>query len=217
MIGSSERGFTVAVLADIHGNLAALDAVLADLASQPHDTVVVDLTHNGPQPAEVLQRIRELDAPTLLGNGDCDVAQAQPGEILSWWTHQHLTPDDITYLACLPLTHRITPHGSSPDDDLLIMHATPHDCVATVILQPPPAGITLLDATPAAEAPALLGNERANLMIFGHIHYPSAGMVGRQRLDRLRRISLRRRPAGSLCSGRLGWHDLDRPAPAHCL
>lgn len=36
------EGYTVAVLTDSHGNVAALDAVLADLATQPHDAVVLE-------------------------------------------------------------------------------------------------------------------------------------------------------------------------------
>ncbi len=52
--------FTVAILADIHGNLAALDAVLADLATRLYDSMVIagDLVMNGPQPAETLARAR---------------------------------------------------------------------------------------------------------------------------------------------------------------
>lgn len=180
----SADAFTVAVLADIHGNLAALESVLADLATQAHDAVVVagDLAQNGPHPAETLQRIRDLHVPTVVGNVDRDVVEAQPDSSISWWTRMKIGDSGVSYLDGLPLTHRITPpQGKSPDDDLLVMHATPTDCVPFLFLETPPVGITFTK-TPAAEIAALLGNVRANLMIYGHIHYASAGVVNGQRL-----------------------------------
>jgi predicted phosphodiesterase len=52
----------VAVLSDIHANLTALDAVIADLRTTAPDLVVHggDLMAGGPRPAEVIDRIREM-------------------------------------------------------------------------------------------------------------------------------------------------------------
>ncbi|MCE2504827.1 MAG: metallophosphoesterase family protein, partial [Chlorobi bacterium] len=59
--------YSVAVIADIHGNVAALNAVLEDLQSQPYDRLVVagDLVLNGPRPVESLDAIQNLGAPTI--------------------------------------------------------------------------------------------------------------------------------------------------------
>ena len=55
----------IAVLSDVHGNLRALEAVTDDLRRQAPDLVVHggDLALNGPRPAEVVDRIRELGWP----------------------------------------------------------------------------------------------------------------------------------------------------------
>jgi predicted phosphodiesterase len=62
----------VAVLSDIHANLTALDAVIADLRTTAPDLVVHggDLMAGGPRPAEVIDRIREMNWPGVYGNTD---------------------------------------------------------------------------------------------------------------------------------------------------
>ena len=63
----------LAVLSDIHSNLAALDAVLADLdALPPVDELWVcgDIVGYGPQPNEVIERLRERGARAVMGNHD---------------------------------------------------------------------------------------------------------------------------------------------------
>jgi predicted phosphodiesterase len=63
----------VAILSDIHGNVAALDAVLADLAKQGRfDQIIVagDLVWAGPRPREVVDRVTALDAAVIQGNTD---------------------------------------------------------------------------------------------------------------------------------------------------
>jgi len=62
----------VAVISDVHGNLIALDAVLQDLQREQIDQLVAlgDMIQSGPQPTEVVQRLRELDCPVVMGNSD---------------------------------------------------------------------------------------------------------------------------------------------------
>ena len=178
--------YTVAVLSDVHGNAAALDAVLDDLAGQPHDMVVVagDLVLHGPRPVEALAWVRQLDAPTIYGNTDrfLLVPEPPPGtEPLVRWTRDQIGDEGVGYLAALPFQHRVTPPGgTSPDDDLLVVHATPTDVDAVLILEPDPFAVWTV--TPEGEARSLIGEARANLIVFGHIHYASAGRVGGQRL-----------------------------------
>lgn len=62
----------IAVVSDVHGNLTALEAVIADLATTAPDLVVNggDLLSGGPRPAEVIDRIRGLGWPGVRGNTD---------------------------------------------------------------------------------------------------------------------------------------------------
>jgi putative phosphoesterase len=62
----------LAIVSDIHGNLTALDAVIGDLAHRGVDRVVLggDLALAGCQGAEVIDRVRELGWPGIIGNTD---------------------------------------------------------------------------------------------------------------------------------------------------
>jgi predicted phosphodiesterase len=62
----------LAIVSDIHGNLTALEAVIADIERRGVDVVVHggDLALGGCQPAEVVDRIRELGWPGIVGNTD---------------------------------------------------------------------------------------------------------------------------------------------------
>lgn len=62
----------LAVIADVHGNLPALEAVLADAEREGADAFVClgDVAYGGPQPTEAIARLRDLGAPTVLGNTD---------------------------------------------------------------------------------------------------------------------------------------------------
>ncbi len=62
----------IAVVSDMHGNLTALEAVLADLRQASPDLILHggDLAHGGASPAEVVDRIREMGWPGVLGNTD---------------------------------------------------------------------------------------------------------------------------------------------------
>ena len=62
----------IAMVSDIHGNLTAFEAVLADLRETSPDLILHggDLAHGGASPAEIVDRIRELAWPGVLGNTD---------------------------------------------------------------------------------------------------------------------------------------------------
>ncbi|MYB77205.1 MAG: hypothetical protein F4X83_08945 [Chloroflexi bacterium] len=181
-MNSQDCAYTVAVLADVHGNAAALSAVLNALDDQTFDTLVFagDLVLNGPRPAETLDTIRALNVPTIFGNADryvCDPNHPGPGV---QWVRERLDTAAIAYLSDLPFAHRITPPGGeSPTDDLLVVHATPTDVEAMLILEPDRFG--LLTVTPQFKAERMLGTARADLILAGHLHYASSGRVGDRR------------------------------------
>src|SRR5579862_9776737 len=63
----------IAAFSDTHGNLVALEAVLADIERQdPFDAYLMagDIVAGGPRPAETLARVRALACPVVLGNTD---------------------------------------------------------------------------------------------------------------------------------------------------
>lgn len=173
----------IAILADIHGNVTALQAVLADVATQSPDLLVFggDYVMNGSRPAEALALIRSTNAHSVIGNTDVyvlDMDDAVPA-----WVRQQLRADDLVFLRSLPLQQRITPpHGVSPQDDLLVVHSTPRNCDDLLILDPHPFGTSFTEITDDATAHAMLNGEAANLIVFGHIHYASARTIGVQRV-----------------------------------
>jgi putative phosphoesterase len=110
----------VAALYDIHGNLAALDAVLADVDA---DVIVVGGdTVLGPSPGETLERLRALDGDVrfIRGNADREVYDDKPGfappEALEH-VRSRLTTEQVDFLRTLPLTVSI--------GRVLFCHATP--------------------------------------------------------------------------------------------
>src|SRR5215469_15362643 len=62
----------LAIISDIHGNLTAFEAVLADLKETAPDLVIHggDLANSGSRPATIIDRIRELGWPGVMGNTD---------------------------------------------------------------------------------------------------------------------------------------------------
>ena len=67
----------LAVISCIHGNIAALNAVLADIEEQQAEQIfcVGDLVGYGPYPNEVVERIRSLQIPTCAGCWDEDIVE----------------------------------------------------------------------------------------------------------------------------------------------
>jgi putative phosphoesterase len=110
----------VAALYDIHGNLPALDAVLAEVDA---DVVVVGGdTVGGPAPAVTLERLRTLDADVrfLRGNADREVYEERQGlappEVMEF-VRARLSREQMDFLRSLPLTLSI--------GRVLFCHATP--------------------------------------------------------------------------------------------
>lgn len=100
---------------------------------------------------------------------------------LPQWCRQQIGTDGLRYLSSLGLQARVTPpDGTSPDDDLLVIHATPANIEAVLSLEPDPFGEW--QATPEERAVQLLGGASANLIVYGHIHRASAGTINGQQL-----------------------------------
>ena len=175
----------VAIIADVHGNFAALEAVWADFKKHKPDLIVHagDLVAKGARPAECVAWFQENQVPNVFGNTDLGVMSGvDPVEL---WNRARLNPTQLDYLAKLPITHRISPSEHwAPDKDLLIMHSTPRSCRDLLILEPHPASYSdgFQEPTAVEKVAEMLTGEQANLMVFGHIHYESARIVNGQRI-----------------------------------
>ena len=155
----------VAVMSDIHGFDLALRTVIADLERhEPLDQIVVagDLCEVGPAPASVLAILQERAGDprwtVLTDKPDRDIVESARDGME--YVVDQISPEGISYLATLPFSHRITPPGgTSPDDDLLVVHANPHDLYQR--LDP---------SWSDADLKEVLGDTRAKAIAFGHIH-----------------------------------------------
>ncbi len=120
----------IAILADIHGNVPALDAVLDDLSGQAVDEVLVggDLVGRGPEGSRVTQRVRALGWPAIGGNHEDYLLAFRRGEVPEewlateeWaaarWMAAELDDDDAAYLEGLPF--------SLERENLRLVHGTP--------------------------------------------------------------------------------------------
>jgi diadenosine tetraphosphatase ApaH/serine/threonine PP2A family protein phosphatase len=150
------------VVTDIHANLEALDACLADAKARGYDHALVlgDLVGYGPDPNAVIDRIKALDPIAMIrGNHDkvaCGLEQPEGFNAVArraaLWTFEVLTPANRTWLAALP-------HGPViVDETVQICHGSPFDEDAYVFDE--------LDAIRA------LKMSQRPLCLFGHTHYP---------------------------------------------
>ncbi len=152
----------IAVISDMHGNCVALDAVLADLQQQPADRVVClgDAIQGGPQPAQVVARLRDLGCPVVMGNADEWLLNGdQPGsepvtaeqEAVRAWSLAQLSEADRAFIRAfqptvtLPLVagrNLLCFHGSPHSFNDFIFPETLHEDVARMLDPFAPAVLT---------------------------------------------------------------------------
>ena len=131
----------IAVLSDIHGNLAALETVAAEIRREKPDAVLVagDLVLNGPDPNGCVDALRLLESEgALIVSGNTDIAvgdfdygaaypQYQDGvpEVITAaaeWAHDELGDDQLDWLRRLPSERRMR---TADDTLVLLVHASP--------------------------------------------------------------------------------------------
>jgi predicted phosphodiesterase len=114
----------IAILADIHGNLAALEAVQRDLRQVAPDHIVVDgdVVNRGPQSKACLDAVRSAGWTVVMGNHEEYILKFAEGGLpdewySDWWlptrrvAEQELDAEDIAYLQRLPLAHMVDVPG----------------------------------------------------------------------------------------------------------
>jgi predicted phosphodiesterase len=155
-----EARVRIAILSDIHGNLLALEAVLADIDSQSPDQIWCggDVALFGPWASECIERVRAAGWPTVRGNtdiwitGDPQAASSDDlrREILALAEAHAISDSDVEWLLGLPLGH-------SGPGSILLVHATPQS----------PFDAPMPNAPAADFAPY---QNSANIVVYGHVH-----------------------------------------------
>ncbi len=162
----------IAIIADIHGNLTSLDAVLSDLAGAGVDQVVClgDVAATGPQPHETTERLRALGCAVVMGNADAallrpvwlsptDEESRRFAEIDGWCAAQ-LTPEDRAYLRTFQPTLTVS---LGAEDTLLCVHGSPRSNTEGIVATTPEVTLT-----------QMMGGVSARVMASGHTHVPYA-------------------------------------------
>jgi predicted phosphodiesterase len=157
----------VALIADIHGNLLALDAVLEELERDPVDAILcLGDVAVGPQPTETVERVRALGCPVVMGNWDAYFVDGFPDpgnelaqrltEIGAWWADQ-LTPEQRKYMECFPPCVELDLNG---DLRLLAYHGSPRSYEDFVYA-----------TTDDDELEEMLDGKHAPVIALGHTHF----------------------------------------------
>ena len=186
----------IAVFSDVHGNLAALEAVLQDIARRQVDEVVFagDLCVAGPRPAACLERVRQMNIPCIYGNTDhWLLGISEPPErmkSMSEWALAQLNQNQRAWLRSLPLAHRISPTDST-GDDLLIVHANPKDAY-WLIFPPETEQMTHYGRIrqPDSDLDEWLAGTEAAVLAYGHLHIPNIRHWGDLVLANISSVSL---------------------------
>ena len=172
----------VAVLSDVHGNLAALGAVQAALKKERPDHVLITGDHvfNGPDPAGAVDALRDMEASgatVVQGNTDVAVADFDYGAAFPWftdgvpdafrdaaeWAHDQLGDERVAWLRRLPSERRLMV------DDTMVLgcHASPGSQTQGFDTQ--------LDPTVTIER---VSRTDARVICCGHTHLPEVRDLG---------------------------------------
>lgn len=163
----------IALFSDVHGNLPALDAVLADIESADIAEVYClgDLVGYGPDPAGVIDRVRSLGIPTIRGNYDDGIGnrrgqcgcyyateQAKSDGAASYaFTDAALDDCDHEWLATLPDEMRL----EEGDVRVLLAHGSPRKINEYLLLD-----------RKDEQLARLADQAGADVVCIGHIHIP---------------------------------------------
>jgi putative phosphoesterase len=163
----------VAIVSDIHGNIGALEAVLADIAAQSPEAVYClgDLVGYAAFPNEVIDRIQLDKIPTIVGNYDdgvgferdeCGCAYRDPeeqrlGDLSLRWTQRTVTSDRKALLRALKPEIRFEADGKR----FRLVHGSPRRM-----------NEYLFEDRPLSSFQRLAAASECDVLIFGHTHRP---------------------------------------------
>jgi putative phosphoesterase len=153
------------IVSDIHSNLDALEAVIERFPKYDEMLCLGDLVGYGPQPNEVVERMRDLrPAVVLMGNHDSAVVSGDT----EWfsvnaakavdWTRRRIREENRQYLASLTPSAKLEREGIS----LALFHGSPRD----------PLSEYIYPWMTEASARALIRRANAKVVVLGHTHIP---------------------------------------------
>lgn len=157
----------VAIISDIHGNFVSLQAVLADIDKHDVDDIIClgDVATLGPQPAEVVSKLRQMGIQSVLGNHESylfnqDLGRAYLDE--NWfinalkWSYERLSNADLDYLQSFKPLLKFRLDSSTV---LLCFHGSPRSYEENIFA-----------TTPTEDLEEMLGGYNATIMVGGHTH-----------------------------------------------
>jgi len=174
----------LAVLADIHGNLPALEAVLADVEQQGADGIVAAGDYwGGPQNNEVVRRLAGLEQCWMIrGNREEYLASVDPADprwhrrqwAMLRWGYQHLERKVLDFLLSLPAQRVLALPGTAP---IRVVHGSPREVSALLFPDRDAAALRFFvqagflapDEQPPSLETALVGVHEP-LLVCGHSH-----------------------------------------------
>jgi putative phosphoesterase len=167
----------VAALYDIHGNVPALEAALADVEREAVDVIVVggDVV-SGPEPAEALDAFEALGDRVLFIRGNADREALEGTGEQSVWCRNRLGEERIARISAWPLTTSLDVDGLGP---VLFCHATPRSDEEIVTR-----------ITSEADVAETHEGTVEELVVCGHTHVQYDRQIGARRL---------------VCAGSVGW------------
>jgi predicted phosphodiesterase len=158
----------IALLADIHGNMTALDAVLNVLESEPIDQIVClgDVAIFGPQPRETLACLRSLACPVVMGNTDAWALAPKIHPLrnedsskfndIEFWGALQLSGEDRAFIHTFQATVTVDLGGG---ERLLCYHGSPRSFDDEIVA-----------TTPEETLHEMLAGQQALVMAGGHTH-----------------------------------------------
>ena len=177
MLSSRPASRRIAVLSDVHANVVALRAVLADVDAERIGEIVVagDLIGFGPNPSEVVDLLVARGARLIHGNWEADyVAAAAAGLPDEWasdpnkvpiiWTLERLGAERRAHLSVLP--DRVSLDGATH-----VVHGTPRSVREGV-----------MPTTPESDVADAFAGEPIGLWFVGHTHRAMDRLIGDRRV-----------------------------------
>lgn len=169
----------IAVISDIHGNCLALETALADFVGETIDRMVClgDAVQGGPQPAQVVARLRALNCPVVMGNADAWLLtgvdtghepitpeRMRKMEAIRAWSLAQLSADDQRFIQGFQPTVEL---ALDSDRSLLCFHGSPasfDDIILPDLLE--------------ADFQKFLSGHGSSVLTGGHTHLPQVRRLG---------------------------------------